>query len=105
MSSENLLIIFLKAPRAGFVKTRIANTLGAENASIIYRALADDLLENLTPEKDFEILIMFWPQDGRREIEQWLGKKFKLQVQTGGDLGKKISGAFSEAFKKSFKNW
>jgi rSAM/selenodomain-associated transferase 1 len=104
MNSENLLVIFLKAPRAGFVKTRIAKILGAENASIIYRALADDLLANLTPEKGFKILVMFWPPDGRKEIEQWLENKFKLQVQAKGNLGEKISGAFSEAFNKNYQN-
>jgi len=104
MSSENLLIIFLKAPRAGFVKTRIAKTLGAENASTIYRALADDLLTNLEPGKNFKILVMFWPPDGQEEIEQWLGKKFEFMAQTGGGLGKKISGAFFEAFNKNYQN-
>jgi rSAM/selenodomain-associated transferase 1 len=104
MSNENLLIVFLKAPRASFVKTRIAKTLGPENASIIYRALADDLLANLIPEKGFEIIVMFWPPDGSKEIEQWLENKFKLQVQAEGNLGKKISSAFSDALNKNYKN-
>lgn len=104
MNSRNLLMVFLKAPRPGCVKTRIAKTLGGENASIIYRALVEDLLTNLATGQDFEILIMFWPPESYSEISQWLQAKFKLEVQIEGDLGARMLDAFTKAFNKDYKN-
>ena len=56
MISENLLIIFLKDPQPAIVKTRLARTIGKKQAAMLYQALVEDLLQNLQPEKNFEIL-------------------------------------------------
>ena len=37
------LVVFLKAPRPGSVKTRLAETLGAEPACAAYRQLVETL--------------------------------------------------------------
>ena len=55
------LIIFVKAPRAGFVKTRLAATLGPHGALAAYRALVERLLGELSPLRDVEL--RFTPDD------------------------------------------
>jgi rSAM/selenodomain-associated transferase 1 len=102
-SNDNLLIIFIKAPRAGYVKTRIAKTIGAENAAAVYRALVLDLLENLSPAQNFDIQLMVWPPDGRDEIQDWLSVKYPIRVQAEGDLGEKMRNAFMNGFHQGYK--
>ena len=41
--SPDRLIIFVKAPRAGGVKTRLAQGIGSEAAAAAYRTLVDAL--------------------------------------------------------------
>src|SRR5437667_8668757 len=43
------LIIFVKAPRPGLVKTRLAKALGPESACAAYRQLAEILFKRLSP--------------------------------------------------------
>ena len=48
------LIIFLKAPRAGLVKTRLAQSIGPDAALAAYKKLVLILLKNLKPLHDVE---------------------------------------------------
>jgi len=41
------LIVFVKAPRPGAVKTRLAGTIGAPAAEVAYRQLVETLLNQL----------------------------------------------------------
>ena len=44
---EDQLIVFLKAPRPGAVKTRLAKAIGAPAAGVAYRQLVETLLNQL----------------------------------------------------------
>ena len=46
------LIIFLKAPRPGFVKTRLAAALGPDGAGAAYVRLVETLLHRLRDRTD-----------------------------------------------------
>ena len=102
MISENLLIIFLKDPQPGNVKTRLADTIGKKQAALLYQAMVEDLLQNLQPPENFEILLMFWPPEMKPNISKWLGSGIPLEAQTAGDLGNKMKRAFEEAFLKNY---
>ena len=41
MSGQDVLLVFVKAPRPGFVKTRLAAVVGSELAAAFYRAMAE----------------------------------------------------------------
>ena len=90
------LIIFLKAPRAGSVKTRLARTLGADAACAAYRELVETLLGNLA--KLSEVELRFTPDDAESEIRSWLRKGWSARPQSEGDLGCRLRRAFDEAF-------
>ena len=44
---ENALIIFLKYPEPGKVKTRLAKDIGNEKACAIYKLLAENVIKNI----------------------------------------------------------
>ena len=95
------LIVFLKAPRPGAVKTRLAATLGAAVACAAYRHLVETLLRPLAALENVELC--FTPEDAGSEIEPWAQPKWRLTVQGGGDLGSRLDRAFRRAFDEGAK--
>ena len=90
------LIIFVKAPRPGFVKTRLANTIGAENACVAYNKLVTTLVNRLSALKEVEL--RFAPDDAANEIAPWLRPTWVAAPQGRGDLGERLRRAFDHAF-------
>jgi uncharacterized protein len=95
MSSEKL-VIFVKAPRVGCVKTRLAHSIGPEAACAAYCSLVEIVLKNVAPIKDAEL--RFTPDDASAEIDPWLQPGWNTRPQGAGDLGARMHGAFLEHF-------
>ena len=94
--SDERLILCLKAPRPGFVKTRLAAALGAEAACAAYRQLVETLLPRLAGIADVEL--RFSPDDARPDIAPWLRRGWTAAPQGSGDLGARLARATREAF-------
>jgi rSAM/selenodomain-associated transferase 1 len=91
------VIVFLKAPRPGLVKTRLSATMGAEAACTAYRQLVGTVLDHVSGLP--AVTLCYSPDDAAREIEPWLRGGWSLQSQGEGDLGQRMSRAFSRAFQ------
>lgn len=94
---DEQVIVFLKAPRPGLVKTRIAASLDGEAAAGIYRVLLDRTLVALHGRRDVEL--RFTPDGADAEIQPYLRPGWTMRGQGEGDLGERMSRAASEAFK------
>ena len=92
----NQLIIFVKAPRPGLVKTRLAADLGPAEAASAYRTLVGTLLRNLHDLPQLEL--HFTPDDALEDIRHWLKSGWTAKPQCAGDLGRRLQTAFSTAF-------
>lgn len=86
------LAIFLKAPRLGTVKTRLAAEIGDRQALRLYRLMAD---RTLTAARDagLEATVWFTPADAALEMRFWLGECWELRPQASGDLGARLAAA------------
>ena len=93
--SEPRIIIFMKAPRAGFVKTRLADTIGPKNACDAYCKLVNTLIGTLTDLPHVEI--RFTPDDAESEISQWLCEGWTAVPQGEGNLGQRMHRAIGQA--------
>jgi len=93
---EDVILIFLKAPQLGQVKTRLARAVGDRRALAIYRSLVERQCGDL-PE-DSRIEIHFAPTDAEASMRDWLGTKFHYYPQTDGDLGQRLQHGIAEAF-------
>jgi hypothetical protein len=93
---EQRLILFLKAPRPGAVKTRLAATLGAAEACAAYRRMVETLLRQLAELQNVELC--FTPDDAGPEIEPWAKPTWRLMAQGSGDLGCRLDRTFRRAF-------
>ena len=99
--SRHTLIVFLKRPRAGEVKTRLARSLGAPLAARLYRVLAETEVLNTAPTADAEYdrLFAFTPADAAEEMNAWLPGNVWLP-QEGRDLGERMARAMEAAFDR-----
>ena len=93
---DELLIVFLKAPRLGTVKTRLAATMGAPAAGAACRRLVETLLQRLSSLEYVEL--RFAPDDSASEIKPWARPSWRLAAQGEGDLGCRLDRAAREAF-------
>ncbi|MGB0581786.1 MAG: TIGR04282 family arsenosugar biosynthesis glycosyltransferase [Limisphaerales bacterium] len=95
------LIIFVKAPRAGFVKTRLAATIGSETALETYETLVEIITTQLRSIENVDL--HFVPADARDEVSGWLQEGWTASPQADGDLGEKLKTAFQQAFDRGFE--
>jgi rSAM/selenodomain-associated transferase 1 len=94
--ARDLLIIFVKAPRAGHVKTRIAEAIGPQPACDAYLALVAILIGNLRTLPNVQV--RYSPDDAYLEIPQWVQPAWTTAPQGGGDLGERLKAAFRAGF-------
>jgi uncharacterized protein len=93
----NRLVVFVKAPRPGEVKTRLAARLGAVEACAAYRRMAGFLLDRLAPLRAVEL--RYAPENAAEEISAWRRDGWSLAFQGEGDLGARLGAAFREHFR------
>ena len=86
------LAVFLKAPRIGTVKTRIAAEIGERQALRLYRVLAHRTLAEVRL-AGLEATVWFTPSDAAMEMRRWLGDGWDLRPQASGDLGTRLAAA------------
>ncbi len=91
---ENHLIIFVKNPVLGKVKTRLAAGIGAEKALEIYLQLL--ALTRTVSEQVSCTRHVFYSDE--IENDAWDEDKFNKHVQEGDDLGERMKNAFEKVF-------
>ena len=92
------LIIFVKNPIPGTVKTRVARTVGHQKATDVYRHLLQHT-QDVTRSGPWQKTVYYGdfinPADG------WNG--YARALQTGADLGQRMANAFGECFTAGAK--
>lgn len=103
MRKNNLLIIFVKAPRPGTVKTRLNSHFSVENSLRFYKAMVEDLIGHFEQAAGFDTKILVWPPEGMPEVRSWLGRRWSFAAQTEGNLGQKMHRAFLQGFVAGYQ--
>lgn len=92
------LIVFCKAPRVGFVKSRLAATVGPEAACRHYGEMVGRLLDHLQGIEGATLAVT--PDDAIGEVSRWKRRpSWKAVGQGPGDLGQRMQQAFAQAFE------
>ncbi|HEY0025043.1 MAG TPA: TIGR04282 family arsenosugar biosynthesis glycosyltransferase [Longimicrobium sp.] len=92
------ILVFVRAPEAGRVKTRLAASIGAEAALRVYRRLAEHAVREALDVAGAEVRVHFTPADAEAPVRAWLGDGPALLPQADGDLGERMRDAFAQAF-------
>lgn len=96
--AKNKLIIFVKNPILGKVKTRLAADIGQEGALETYKML---LQHTLTVAKNCNASVSIYYSDFINQDDLWDG--FDKNIQESGDLGGRMSSAVEEQFSKGYE--
>ena len=94
------LIIFIKNPKLGKVKTRLAVTVGDEKALSIYKKLLD-FTQKLAISLPCERLLFY--SDEIETNDNWSNIFFQKNKQHGNDLGERMKNAFQKTLLTSKK--
>ena len=95
-------MLFVRAPRIGEVKTRLARDLGAQTALDLYKAFTEDMLKTIES-VGAVVSVHFYPQRSRPEVIDWLGPSFDYRAQHGEGLGRRMENAFCNSFEAGHK--
>lgn len=93
---EEALLLFIKNPVRGDVKTRLAMDIGDDKALAVYRQLLAHT-RKLAQEIDAERYLFY--AGPVNEEDEWSGQVFHKRQQHGADLGEKMQNAFAAAFQ------
>ncbi|MCK5429835.1 MAG: TIGR04282 family arsenosugar biosynthesis glycosyltransferase [Anaerolineales bacterium] len=95
------LIIFVRFPHLGRVKSRLAISLGVETATGFYRRCVEHILgESSKVLGEVQRYVFYSDRSDESEIGKWLGQRFHCLPQVAGGLGKRIEHAFRSVFKE-----
>ena len=95
MTENDRLIIFVKNPEIGRVKTRLAKTIGDEQALSIYQKLllyTKEITKGLNADKS----VYYSEHIDNNDL--WDNMLFSKHLQRGDDLGERMQNAFADAF-------
>lgn len=97
---KNLVLVFTRNPELGKVKTRLAASIGNENALEIYKYLLNhtkNVLLNVNSNKQ----VLYSEKINNNDI--WDNNLFEKKLQNGTDLGLKMKNAFADGFTSGFE--
>ena len=100
--TKNALIIFIKFPELGKVKTRLALSTNNVFALEIYKLLAENIFHE-AEKLDCKTLIFYVDSTNEQKVKNWVNKDFLYLPQNGKDLGEKMLNAFEQVKSKGFE--
>ena len=98
--TKNLVLIFTRNPELGKCKTRLAKTVGDENALTIYKMLLQhtaDVVEQVNCDKAVYYSVKV------RTNDLWNDSIYRKHQQHGADLGYRMQNAFKDSFDAGYE--
>ena len=110
-SSDHILLVFLKEPTPGRVKTRLAKSIGESKATLYYQAMVATLLGRLSSNTNYRFRFCYAPDTATESIKAWINPlmegahnvSYDYQPQPSGDLGCRLSFAAKQAFSEGYR--
>ncbi|NEV94544.1 glycosyltransferase [Psychroflexus sp. YR1-1] len=96
---ENLVIVFAKNPELGKCKTRLAKSIGDENALEVYKTLIRHTAKTIG-NTSVSRAVFYSEELQNRDL--WDDALFQKQVQSKGHLGEKMQAAFAWGFAQGY---
>lgn len=99
-STKNTILIFTRNPELGKCKTRLAKTIGDENALIVYKMLlahTANVVQEVNSDKHVYYSVKV------RANDLWSEDHFQKFQQEGEDLGIRMKNAFQHAFDMGYE--
>ena len=94
---KRCVILFVKLPEKGKVKTRLAQQIDADIVLGLHECMVLDAIDALKNGL-FPFRICFDPPSAAGQVRTWLGQQYHYMPQLGDDLGDRMERAFSRVF-------
>lgn len=94
------LIIFMKNPQPGKVKTRLAKTIGEGEAFEVYLKLLDHT-RNVASDIPVDTHVFY--SDFIDDDDEWSDVQYFKHLQRGRDLGERMHHAFAKIFDRGYR--
>jgi len=98
MNKTDCLIVFVRYPELGKVKTRIAIEIGCEKALAVYQELLSRTFSTVEPLKCVTYIFV----TGSPDIPLDIGFQHKVSQQQGNNIGERMQNAFHQVFTEGF---
>ena len=101
--SNNALVVMLKAPVAGKVKTRLVPPLTSKDAAKLYRCFIQDTFNLIGILNNIDIIAAYTPLNFTSKIKKIVSSKTITIPQKGKDIGERLENIFSLLFFAGYK--
>jgi len=101
MTDKPIILLFIRVPIKGQVKSRLAAELGEETALDLYTSFVLDIIDTLEG-TGCPLRIYFYPRAAADAIASFLGRHCPLLPQEGKDLGERMENAFRQIFSEGY---
>ena len=98
MGARRTLLVFLKYPEPGRVKTRLAGEIGTERAAALYRDWLGVVFNRLQPLRATARLVAFFDGAEYAAFRDWHELADDWWPQPSGDLGARLTAGFAAGF-------
>ncbi len=99
MDGDRCVLLFVKLPEEGKVKSRLARDMAWDLVRSLYESMVLDTIAMLRRTK-VPFFICFDPPDALDRMRRWLGPEYAYIPQTGADLGGRMEQAFLRSFRE-----
>ena len=89
------VLLFVRAPQRGQVKTRLATRLGADRTLALYRCFVEDIITTLKA-GSLQTSVFYTPKGQGPQVQAWLGRHARCYPQIGSDLGQRMHAALTK---------
>jgi rSAM/selenodomain-associated transferase 1 len=98
--NKNLILIFTRNPELGKVKTRLAASIGNQNALEVYVLLLEHT-KKVALETPYDKQVLYSVEINHDDM--WDSSSFQKKLQVGADLGQRMCNAFEAGFEDGYE--
>ena len=100
---RHCVLVFVRAPEKGKVKTRLSKILGNGIVLGLYQSFVADIIATLQTGR-YTFRICYHPPDAGDKVADWIGRKYVLVPQRGNHIGQRMANAFRKTFADGFEH-
>lgn len=103
---KKAILIFMKYPEPGRVKTRLSKSIGREQACNIYQKLVRRTLGMVSDfrhaNSETDLFLFYYPSESEAQLRKAYPGPWMFTPQISGHLGEKMANAFNHIFTKGY---
>lgn len=100
--NDGCLLLLVKDPAHGSVKTRLARAIGEDTARALYENFIHDMISRFEREA-FPLFICVHPENALAGLKTLFGANLHYLPQRGDDLGRRMENCLRGAFSRGFR--